>query len=71
LRHPKKELHHGRAVCRVEQHGYGKLANNLVVASLEGDGQGLCGRFIFYFVNCPSKNLISKLMDFFYIFTSS
>jgi hypothetical protein len=37
----------GGAICRVQQYGYCKLANTLVVASLEGVGQGWLRRITF------------------------
>ncbi len=47
----KKEHHHGGAVCRVQRRGYGELDKTLVVASLEGVGQGCCHRIQLYYVN--------------------
>jgi hypothetical protein len=53
----------------LQLHGYGKSANTLAVASLEGgDGQGRGGRILFNYVNQPRKKLISKLNVLFYFF---
>jgi hypothetical protein len=53
----------------LQRHGYGKSANSLVVASLEGgSGQGRGKRILFHYVNQPRKKLISKLNVFLYFF---
>ncbi len=45
----------------LQQHGYGKSANTLTVASLEGGGgQGQGKRILVNYVNQPRKKLISK-----------
>jgi hypothetical protein len=46
----------------LQWHGYGKSANTLALAFLEGGGgQGRGGRFLFNYVNDQENKLISKL----------
>ncbi len=49
---------------RLQWHGYGELANTLVVASSEGSDQGQGARVLFNYVNWQRKKIISKLIDF-------
>jgi hypothetical protein len=53
----------------LQQHGYGKSANTITVASLEGCGdQGRGGRILFNNVNQPRKKIARKFNVLFYFF---
>jgi hypothetical protein len=54
----------------LQWHGYGKLANTLPVASLEGGGRGRGARVLFNDVNWQRNIFFSKLIDLFNYVTS-